>query len=27
MNEFYYMDQQQLEQITNTLGAIITEQQ
>ena len=27
MNEFHYVDQQQLEQITNTLGAIITEQQ
>jgi len=27
MNEFYYADQQQLEQMTNTWGAIITEQQ
>jgi len=27
MNEFHYVDQQQLEQMTNTLGAIITEQQ
>jgi len=27
MNEFHYADQQQLEQMTNTLGAIITEQQ
>jgi len=27
MNEFHYTDQQQLQQITNTLGAIITEQQ
>jgi len=26
MNEFYYADQQQLQQMTNTLGAIITEQ-
>jgi len=27
MNEFHYADQQQLQQMTNTLGAIITEQQ
>jgi len=27
MNEFHYADQQQLEQMTNTLAAIITEQQ
>jgi len=27
MNEFYYADQQQPQQMTNTLGAIITEQQ
>jgi len=27
MNEFYYVDQQQPQQMTNTLGAIITEQQ
>jgi len=27
INEFHYADQQQLEQMTNTLGAIITEQQ
>jgi len=27
MNELHYTDQQQLEQMTNTLGAIITEQQ
>jgi len=27
MNEFYDTDQQQLQQMTNTLGAIITEQQ
>jgi len=27
MNEFHYVDQQQLQQLTNTLGAIITEQQ
>jgi len=27
MNEFHYADQQQLEQMTYTLGAIITEQQ
>jgi len=27
MNEFYYADQQQLQQMTNTLGAFITEQQ
>jgi len=27
MNEFHYADQQQLEQMTNTLGVIITEQQ
>jgi len=27
MNEFHYTDQQQLQQMTNTLGAIITEQQ
>jgi len=27
MNEFHYADQQQLQQMTNTLGAIITKQQ
>jgi len=27
MNEFHDADQQQLQQMTNTLGAIITEQQ
>ena len=27
MNEFHYTDQQQLEQVTNSLGAIITKQQ
>jgi len=27
MNKFHYADQQQLQQMTNTLGAIITEQQ
>jgi len=27
MNEFHYSDQQQPQQMTNTLGAIITEQQ
>jgi len=27
MNEFHYADQQHLQQMTNTLGAIITEQQ
>ena len=27
MNEFHYADQQQLQQMTNTLGATITEQQ
>jgi len=27
MNEFHYADQRQLQQMTNTLGAIITEQQ
>jgi len=27
MNEFHYADQQQLQQMTNTLAAIITEQQ
>ena len=27
MNEFHYADQQQLQRMTNTLGAIITEQQ
>jgi len=27
MNEFHHTDQQQLQQMANTLGAIITEQQ
>jgi len=27
MNEFHDVDQQQLQQMTNTLGAIITQQQ